>query len=81
MGVAGGLGQEQIVDHHALHRRQPGRDVLRVGIGLRQILALHEQALEAALDGGIQHVGDAQARLGIDLAAPFLHQQGAHAVV
>ena len=40
--------------------------MLGVGIGLGDVLALHEEALEGAFDGGIEHVGDAQARLGVE---------------
>ena len=44
--------------------------MLRVGIGLRDILALDVEALERAVDGRVQHVGDAQARLVVERDAP-----------
>ena len=36
------------------------------GIGLGDVLALEVQALEAAVERGVEHVGDPQARLGIE---------------
>ena len=44
--------------------------MLDVGIGLQNILALHIKALEGSLDGGVEHVGNAQARLVVELHAP-----------
>jgi hypothetical protein len=38
-------------------------DVLRVGIRLRDVLALAVQRPEIAVDRGVEHVRDAQARL------------------
>ena len=59
-----------------------GGDVLRVRVGLRDVLALHEEALEAAIDGGVEHVRDAQARLGQQTLRPIaLSNIGAHRVV
>ena len=40
------LVQEQILHDHALHRRKPGGHVLRVRVGLRDVLALDVDALE-----------------------------------
>ena len=59
--VTRGLIQEKILDHDAFHRGHPGGDVLRVGIGLDDVLAFNVNALERSFAGGIQHVGDAQA--------------------
>ena len=42
----------------------------RVGIGLENVLALQIEALEPALDRRVEHVGDAQAGLRIELDAP-----------
>ena len=70
MGVIGGLVEEEIVDDHAFHGLQPGGDMLRIGIGLQNVLALDVEALEDPIDGGVEHVGDAQARLGVDRRAP-----------
>ncbi len=79
--VAGGLIQEKILDHHAFHRGHPGRHVLRVGIGLDNVLALNVHALEGAFAGGVQHVGDAQSGLALQRDVPGLFEQMAHAVV
>src|SRR3546814_4867887 len=60
MRVIGGLVEEQVMDDHELHRRQPLRNMMRVGIGLENILALDVDRAECAVDCGIEHVGDAQ---------------------
>ena len=70
VGVFGGLVQEQVLDDDALHRHQAGRDVVGVRVRLRDVLALDVEALEAAIDGLVEHVGDAQARLVVELGAP-----------
>ena len=70
MGVVGGLVEEQVVHDDAFHRLEAGRDVMRVGVGLQDVLALDVDALERAVDGGVEHVGDAQARLRIERDAP-----------
>ena len=44
--------------------------MLRVGIGLQDVLALDVEALERAVDRGVEHVGDAQARLRVERDAP-----------
>ena len=45
MRVVGGLVQEQVLHDDAFHRRETGRDVLRVGVGLQDVLALDVEAL------------------------------------
>jgi hypothetical protein len=50
MGVFGRLVQEEILNHDAFHRRQAGRDVLGVGVGLDDVFALDRERLEAAAD-------------------------------
>ncbi len=40
MRVVRGLVQEQVVDDHAVHRGEAGGDVLGVGVGLEDVLAL-----------------------------------------
>ena len=55
--------------------------MLGVGIGLRDVLALDVDALEGAFDRGVEHVGDAQARLGVECGLPHLLEQLADRVV
>ena len=40
MGVLGGFVQEKVLHHHAFHRAQGSGDMLRVGVGLGDVLAL-----------------------------------------
>ena len=40
------LVQKQILHDDAFHRRQAGRDVMRVWVRLKDVLALHIEALE-----------------------------------
>ena len=70
MRVVRRLVEEEVVHDHAFHRREAGGDMLGVRIGLQDVLALDVDALERAFDGGVQHVGDAQARLVVELHAP-----------
>ena len=72
MRVVGGLVEEQVLHDDAFHRREAGRDMLGVGIGLQDVLALDVDALEGAVDRGVEHVGDAQARLVVERDAPQL---------
>ncbi len=58
-----------------------GVHVFGVGVRLGDVLALHEHALEGAFDGGAEHVGNAQARLGIERGLPYLLEHVAHRVV
>ena len=81
MRVVGRLDQEQILHHHAFHRGKAGRHVLGVGIRLEDVLALDVEALERAVDRGVDHVGDAQARLGVERAAPQRLEHGAGRVL
>ena len=70
MGVIGRLDQEQILHHDAFHGREPRRHMLGVGVGLQNVLALDVDGLERAIDRGVDHVGNAQAGLGIEMHAP-----------
>ena len=54
--------------------------MLGVGIGLQDVLALHIEAHEGALDRGVEHVGDAQARLRVELDVPQRFELVAHGV-
>jgi len=49
--------QKQILHHDQIHRGEAGGDVLGVGIGLENVLALDVKALESAVDGGVEHIG------------------------
>ena len=81
MRVIGGLVQEKIVDNHAIHRRQTGCDMLGVGVGLQNILALTVEALEGALDRRVEHIRDAQTRFTVDFHAPEILENRANRVV
>ena len=78
MGELSGLVEKQILHDDALHRRHGGTDVVRVRIGLHEVLALHVHALERAIEGGLEHVRDAQARLGLQRHAPVGLEARAH---
>ena len=80
MGVVRGLVEEEVVHDDAFHRRQRRHHMLGVGIGLQDVLALHIDAHEGAFDRGIEHVGDAQARLRIELDVPHRFELVAHRV-
>ena len=56
----------------------PAGDVLGVGIGLQNVLALDVDALEGAVDRRIKHVRDAKPRLMVERDAPkaFEHLPG-----
>ncbi len=77
MREPGGLIQEQVLHDHALHRLHRLADVMGVGIGLHEVLALHVHALEAAIEGGLEHVGDAQSGLRLQRDTPCLLEQRA----
>ena len=62
--------QEKVLHHHAFHRPQRRRHVLRVRIGLRDILALDVEPAEPTPDRLVQHVGNAQPGLAIQRPAP-----------
>ena len=81
VGEGRGLVQEQVLHDNAFHRLERVVDVLGVGVRLGNVLALHEQALVGALDGGIEHVGNAQARLGVECGLPHGLEHLAHRVV
>ena len=80
MRVVRGLVEEEVVHDDAFHRREAGRDMLGVGVGLQDVLALDVDALEGAVDGGVEHVGDAQAGLVVELHAPQALVDVAHRV-
>ena len=70
MRVARGLVEEEILHDDAFHRPEARGDVLRVRVGLRDVLALHVEPLEGAVDRLVDHVGNAQARLVAERHAP-----------
>src|SRR5690606_34752946 len=79
--IVRGLVEEQVMHDDQLHRREPGRDVLRVRVRLHDVLALDVEGAEGAIDSGVEHVVDAQARLTVERDAPVLLEQLAHFVV
>src|SRR5580704_17550279 len=72
VGEACRLVEKQVLHHNAFHRLQDGGDVFGIGIGLQDVLALDVNALEAAVDRGVEHVGNAQAWLLVEGDAPVL---------
>ena len=58
-----------------------GGHVVRIWIGLKDVLALDVDAFERSVDCGIQHVGNAQARLLVERHAPILLEQLTRCVV
>ena len=80
MRVVRRLVEEEVVHDDAFHRGEAGRDMLGVGVGLQYVLALDVEALEGAFDRGVEHVGDAQARLVVELDAPQALIDVAHCV-
>ena len=81
VGVVRGLVEEQVLHDDAFHRREAGRHMLGVGVGLQDVLALDVDALERAVDRGVEHVGDAQARLLVERHAPSALEQRARRIV
>ena len=77
MGVLGRLVEEDVLHDDAFHLRQRFGHVLGVGVGLDDVFALAVQGLEFAIEGGFEHVGDAQARLGVQRHAPGALEQAA----
>lgn len=55
--------------------------MLGVGIRLQDVLALDVNPLERAVDRGVEHIVDAQARLRIELHAPRVLEHHAHGIV
>jgi hypothetical protein len=70
VGVVRGLVQKQVLHDDAFHRGKARRDVPGVGVGLQNVLALDVDALERAVERGVQHVGDAQAGLVVETDPP-----------
>ena len=64
------LVQEQVLHDDTFHRRQRLSDMLRIRVGLHNVLALAIQSLETAVERSLEHVRYAQPRLGIELHAP-----------
>ena len=81
MGEGRGLVQEQVLHHHAVHGFERVVHVLGVGVRLRDVFALHEEAAEGALDRRVEHVGNAQARLTVEVGLPHGLEHLAHRVV
>src|SRR3546814_18345106 len=69
--------EEQVMDNDQLHCSKPRRDMLRIGIGLQEILALDIDRTERTVDRGDEHVRDAQPRPGIEADAPIRLEAGA----
>ena len=70
MGEASRLVEEEILDDDEVHGLQCTLHMLGVGIGLGDVLTLHEERLELTHHGGIEHVGDAHAGIAAQLRTP-----------
>ena len=66
MGVVRRFVEEQVLHDDAFHGGKTGRNVMRVRVRLQDVLALDVKSLERAVDRGIEHVRDAQARLLVE---------------
>ena len=51
--------------------------MLGVGVGLHDVFALHIQPAEGPVERGLEHIGDAHARLVIEGDAPVALEQAA----
>ena len=71
MGELGGFVQEDVLNDQAIQRPQGRLDVLGVGIGLGNVLALDVHALEFPSNRCVKHVRNAQPRMGVDRDAPI----------
>ena len=78
MGELGRFVEENVLHHHAFHGAQGGGDVLGVGVALGNVLALAVQRLETAIERRFEHVGNTQARIGLQGHAPRLLELGPH---
>ncbi|MNP17090.1 hypothetical protein D3C76_1095120 [compost metagenome] len=74
MGELGGFVEENVLHHDTFHGRQRRGDVLGIGVALGDVFALAIQALEAAGQGRLEHVGNAQARVGLQGDVPGLFE-------
>ncbi|MNL37893.1 hypothetical protein D3C87_1600700 [compost metagenome] len=81
VGELGGFIEENVLHHDALHRRQSGGDVLGIRVALGDVFTLAIQALETAGQGRLEHVGDAQARVGLQGDVPGLFELRPHHLV
>ena len=75
------LVQEQVLHDEMSIDRKRVFDVMRVGVGLGDVLALDEHAAERAVDRGVEHVRNAKARLVVELDVPLLLEDLAHFVL
>ena len=63
------------MDNHAFHRRQACRYMFGIGVRMQDVLTLHIQRLEHAIDSGVEHIGNTQAGFGIKRDAPVIFKQ------
>ena len=52
------LVQKEILHNDAIHGSQCSGDMLRIGVGLRNIFPLDIQPLKPPTDGRVEHIGD-----------------------
>ena len=81
MRQLGGLVDEEILDDDAFHAAQGCLHVHGVRVGLGDVFALHEDALELPVDRAIEHVRDAQTGFCLNGGAPQFLEHFAGGVI
>ena len=79
VGELGRLVEEQVLHDHAFHRAERRGHVLGIRVGLADVLAFDVEALEFAIERGLEHVRDTQARFGQQADTPVVLKAAAHA--
>jgi hypothetical protein len=74
----GRLAQEDFLHHDQVARGQRGPYVCAVRVGLRNVLAHHVKRTHPAVDRGIEHFGNPEARVRRRLDAPHCSHPVAH---
>ncbi len=75
------LVQEEVLNDDEIHREHRRLDVLRIGVRLRHVLALHVHALELTGERRVEHVRNPESRLAIEFDAPVILEHVAYVVV
>ena len=76
VGQIRGLGQENVLDHQPVERRQRCARVVQVGVGQSRIFAHHVHTANLARDRRVHHFDDGETGLRIELRAPQFFEAG-----